>query len=74
MQTALEQAGIDSRIYYATPCHRQQVYAQHPQHNEAFPVTDDIANRLVAIPVFHQMTDDEVQRVIDAVVSATVLV
>ena len=74
LQTALEQAGIDSRIYYATPCHRQQVYAQHPQHNEAFPVTDDIANRLVAIPVFHQMTDDEVQRVIDAVVSATVLV
>ena len=74
LQTALEQAGIDSRVYYATPCHRQQVYAQHPQHNEAFPVTDDIANRLVAIPVFHQMTDDEVQRVIDAVVSATALV
>ena len=68
---ALEKAGVDSRVYYATPCHRQQVYARHPQHETAFPVTDDIAHRLVAIPVFHQMTDDEVQRVIDAVIAST---
>ena len=67
----LEKAGVDSRVYYATPCHRQQVYARHPQHETAFPVTDDIAHRLVAIPVFHQMTDDEVQRVIDAVIAST---
>ena len=66
---ALETAGIDTRVYYATPCHRQQVYANHPQHHDAFAVTDAIAHRLVAIPVFHQMTDDEVERVIDAVVS-----
>lgn len=74
LRAALEQSSIDSRIYYATPCHRQQVYANHPQHEEAFPVTDDVADRLVAIPVHHQMTDGEVQRVIDAVVSTALLV
>ena len=70
LRDTLEEAGVDSRIYYATPCHRQQVYANHPQHEQSFPVTDDIAHRLVAIPVFHQMTDDEVDRVIKAVVAS----
>ena len=69
LQKTLERHGVDSRIYYSTPCHRQNVYNQHPQHNESFPVTDDIAHRLVAIPVFHEMTDDEVARVVDAVLA-----
>ena len=67
LQDALEAANIDSRIYYAMPCHRQQVYADHPQHTASLPVTDAIAHRLVAIPVHHQLTDDEVERVIQAV-------
>jgi len=70
LQEHLDAAGIDSRIYYATPCHRQQVYAQHPQHSSTLPVTDDIASRLVAIPVHHQLNDAEVQRIVDAVVTS----
>jgi perosamine synthetase len=71
LQQHLEHNNIDSRIYYATPCHRQQVYAGHQQHNTNLTVTDDIAHRLVAIPVYHQMTDEEVQRVIEAVTTFT---
>ena len=70
LRAALEEANIDSRIYYATPIHRQQVYADHPQFNTLLPVTDDITHRLVAVPVHHQMTDDEVERVIAAVLSS----
>ncbi len=67
----LENHNIDSRIYYATPCHRQQVYADHHQHNTPLTITDDIAHRLVAIPVYHQMTEEEVNHVIAAVTSFT---
>lgn len=70
LQEHLDAAGIDSRVYYATPCHRQQVYAQHPQHRSTLPVTDAIAARLVAIPVHHQLNDAEVQRIVDAVVTS----
>ncbi len=70
LRQALDAAEIDSRVYYATPCHRQEVYADHPQHQQEFPVTDSIAQRLVAIPIFHQMTDEQVERVIQAVISA----
>jgi perosamine synthetase len=65
----LDEQGVDSRVYYATPCHRQGVYREHPQHHQPFPVTDDIAHRLVAVPVFHAMTDEEVERVVHAVTS-----
>ena len=70
LRAALEEANIDSRIYYATPIHRQQVYSDHPQFNTLLPVTDDITHRLVAVPVHHQMTDEEVDRVIAAVLSS----
>ena len=67
LRAALDQAGIDSRVYYATPIHRQQVYAGHPQHDEELPITDSIAHRLVAIPVHHQLSDVDVQRIVQAV-------
>ena len=67
LRAALDQAGIDSRVYYATPIHRQQVYADHPQHDEELPITDSIAHRLVAIPVHHQLSDVDVQRIVQAV-------
>ena len=70
LRAALDEANIDSRIYYATPIHRQQVYSNHPQFNTPLPVTDDITHRLVAVPVHHQMTDEEVDRVIAAVLSS----
>ncbi len=30
------------------------------------PVTEDVADRLVRLPVFYQLTDDGLQRVVDA--------
>lgn len=63
----LDRFGIESRIYYDTPCHRHAVYSTHVQHSTTLPVTDEIASRLVAIPLFHEMTEQEVERVITAV-------
>lgn len=70
-KAVLDEQGIDSRVYYGQPCHRQGVYASHPQHNSTFPITDAIASHLVAIPIHHQLTESEVQRVIRAVTIAT---
>lgn len=67
LRATLDERGIDSRVYYAQPCHRQGVYSNHPQHNDKFEVTDDAASRLVAIPIHHQLTENEVERIIDVV-------
>ncbi|MDA8530705.1 DegT/DnrJ/EryC1/StrS family aminotransferase [Candidatus Poseidonia alphae] len=70
LRETLDGKGIDSRVYYAQPCHRQSVYASHPQHHATFPITDSVASHLVALPIHHQLTTSEVQRVIEAVVGA----
>ena len=57
---------IDARVHYPIPCHKQPVFSDHPQHNVNMTTTDSISNKLVAIPIFHEMRDDEVDRVISA--------
>ena len=64
----LDQHGIDARRYYVTPCHRQNVFAAHPQHDEVLPVTTTLSSTLVAIPIMHELTEQEIERIISAIV------
>ncbi|MED5291335.1 MAG: DegT/DnrJ/EryC1/StrS family aminotransferase, partial [Candidatus Thermoplasmatota archaeon] len=59
----------DSRLVYPTPCHRHPVYADHPQTKEEFSTTDHLCKQLVAIPVHHGLTEDEVKRIHEAIQS-----
>jgi dTDP-4-amino-4,6-dideoxygalactose transaminase len=49
--------------------HRQPAYASHPAGD--LPVTDRLTDRTLILPVYHQMTEAEQQRVIDAVRTAS---
>jgi dTDP-4-amino-4,6-dideoxygalactose transaminase len=45
--------------------HRQPAYAKHP--HGPLPVTEWLTDRTLILPLFHQMTDAQLSRVIDAV-------
>jgi dTDP-4-amino-4,6-dideoxygalactose transaminase len=47
--------------------HRQPAYADRDTGDVPLPVTDHLTDDTLILPVFHQMTDEELQRVIDAV-------
>ncbi|MGX7678024.1 DegT/DnrJ/EryC1/StrS family aminotransferase [Jatrophihabitans sp. DSM 45814] len=49
--------------------HLQPAYAGHP--SAPLPVTERLTDRTLILPVYHQMTEEEQQRVIDAVRSAS---
>jgi dTDP-4-amino-4,6-dideoxygalactose transaminase len=57
------EAGIDTRVHYPIPCNRHQVYSTHNQHEITLPICDEIAHRLVAIPVHPSLTDEELGRI-----------
>ncbi len=57
------EAGIDARVHYPIPCNRHQVYSEHTQHEVSLPICDEIAHRLVAIPVHPSLTDEELDRI-----------
>jgi len=67
----LDQHDIDARIYYAKPCHHQKVFQNHHQYQQPLKLTDELGPKLVAIPVHHQLSEDDVERVIEAVTAFT---
>ncbi len=66
IQQALGDAGIGSMIYYPVPLHRQEVYADLCR-GVSLPVSEAVAQEVVSLPIFPQMTLDQVDRVCEVV-------
>ena len=66
IQQALGDAGIGSMIYYPVPLHRQEVYADRCR-GVSLPVSEAAAQEVVSLPIFPQMTLDQVDRVCEVV-------
>nr|WP_298798437.1 DegT/DnrJ/EryC1/StrS family aminotransferase [uncultured Acetobacter sp.] len=66
LQVRLKDRGVPSAIYYPLPLHRQPAYRDHHDGTE-LPVSDNLAQRILALPIHPELTDDDVTRVIAAV-------
>ncbi len=62
----LDRAGVESAVYYPTPCHEQEPLASVGYGEGAFPNAEDAAREVLSIPVFPTMREKERGRVIDA--------
>ncbi len=68
-QAALKADGVPTAIYYPRPLHRQPAYSG--QHDgSALPVSEDLAGRILALPIHPDLTDQDVDRVCEAVLAA----
>ena len=61
-QAALRAAGIASAVYYPRPLHKQPAYAAC-HDGTALPVSENIAERIMAMPIHPDLTDAQVGRV-----------
>lgn len=69
VQAALRADGVPTAIYYPRPLHRQPAYSA--QHDGApLPVSENLAERILALPIHPDLTDDAVDRICDAVLAA----
>ncbi|KXV69431.1 aminotransferase DegT [Acetobacter malorum] len=66
LQARLKERGVPSAIYYPLPLHKQPAYRDH-HDGIALPVSEDLAQRILALPIHPELTDDDVARVIAAV-------
>jgi dTDP-4-amino-4,6-dideoxygalactose transaminase len=62
----MDRNDIDARRYYTKPIHCQQVFQNHPQYQTTLPVTDHLGQTLVAIPVMHELHEEEIERILQA--------
>ena len=64
---ALEQEGIGTNIHYPTPIHLQPACAKYGYTRGMLPVTEALASRIVSLPMYPELTQEQVQEVAEAV-------
>lgn len=63
----LDERGVDSALHYPISLHLQDCYKGMGLGLGSFPVAEKSASSLLSLPMFPGMTDEQVQRVIEAV-------
>jgi len=62
-QAALAEAGIGTGIHYPIPLHLQKAYENLNFKSGDFPVTERVAAEIVSLPMFPQMTNEQVNEI-----------
>ena len=70
LMASLAAAGIPSAIYYARPMHLQTALKEHGRPMGSYPVSEDIANRIFALPMSPYLTEKDQDQVIKAFTGA----
>ncbi|WP_336066490.1 DegT/DnrJ/EryC1/StrS family aminotransferase [Nitratireductor rhodophyticola] len=68
LQARARDAGVPTAIYYPLPLHQQKAYRAFPADPEGLPVSEDIATRVVSLPM-HAYLDEQTQEKIIAAVT-----
>jgi dTDP-4-amino-4,6-dideoxygalactose transaminase len=67
---ALERKGIGYGVHYATPAHAQHGYGERVvTPPEGLPVTTALVSRIVSLPMYPELSDSDVERVVEAICS-----
>ncbi|MGE0157262.1 MAG: DegT/DnrJ/EryC1/StrS family aminotransferase [Geobacter sp.] len=66
IMTALNNHQIASAIYYPIPLHRQEVFRKQ-YSGQSLPVAESVAARCLSLPIYPELTDQQVDRVVAVV-------
>jgi len=63
----LENSGVSTGLHYPVPCHLQKAYTSCGYKVGDCPNAEALSNHCVTLPLFPELTDSEVEAVVDAV-------
>ncbi|WP_127579937.1 DegT/DnrJ/EryC1/StrS family aminotransferase [Paenibacillus koleovorans] len=67
LQLELTEKGIASGVYYPVPLHLQHVYNDLGYKAGDFPVSEAVSKRVLALPLYPEMTMDQQDYIIDTI-------
>lgn len=72
LQAYLKSRGIGTAIHYPDPVHLQPFYAQGRDRRGQFPVSEQLCKEILSLPMFPEMTEEQVRTVAEGVKSFAV--
>ena len=66
----LSAGGVATSVFYPVPLHLQECFRDLGHREGSFPVAEKAAKEVLALPIFAEMRDDEVERVAEALLDA----
>lgn len=67
LQKRLTEAGVQTGIHYPVPIHLQPAYASLGHKAGDFPQSERQAGRVLSLPMFPELTDEQIARVAEAI-------
>ena len=71
VRAGLHELGIATGVHYPTPIHLQPAYAHLGHGAGSFPEAERNAARVLSLPMFPELTDAQVDRVVEALLTTT---
>lgn len=65
LQKHLENNGVQSIIHYPIPPHQQDCYKEY--NHLSYPITEQLSNEVLSLPISQVMTDEEITYVIEII-------
>jgi dTDP-4-amino-4,6-dideoxygalactose transaminase len=70
VQAALKVEGIETGIHYPIPLHQQPAYAALGYAPQDFPVSAALGPTILSLPMFPELTDEQIETVVAALKKA----
>jgi len=67
LQQFLNDKGIASGLHYPLPLHMQKAYEHLGYKKGSFPVTESVADRLLSLPMFPELTREQIEYVAESI-------
>ncbi|HKC64313.1 MAG TPA: DegT/DnrJ/EryC1/StrS family aminotransferase [Pyrinomonadaceae bacterium] len=67
LQQSLNEAGVQTGIHYPIPNHLQPAYASLGHKRGDFPESERQAERVLSLPMFPELTDEQITQVAEAI-------
>jgi dTDP-4-amino-4,6-dideoxygalactose transaminase len=67
LQANLKEQGIGTAIHYPNPVHLQPFYSNGNDRHGEFPIAEKICSEILSIPMFPELTEDQVEIVASAI-------
>ncbi len=69
LRAHLQAQGIGAEIYYPVPFHRQECFHSLGLNDADFPVSNELAESVMSIPIYPELTEAQIGEVVETIVA-----